>query len=213
MPETHIHLIRHGQVHNPHQILYGRLPRFRLTARGLDQARQAADHLADLDLAAVFTSPLLRARQTAAAIVQRYPGFKPHITRYLNEVRSPYQGRPGAELDARGGDIYTDAGPGSEQPADIVRRLETFIGRILKRFPGRHIAAVTHGDVITFGVIQALGAEVIPENKTRLKALGYPTAYPAHCSVTTLIFSTTMLPALTSITEKPNVVYHLPYKG
>lgn len=178
-----------------------------MTARGLDQARQAADYLATLDLAAVFTSPMLRARQTAAAIVQRYPGFKPHISRYLNEVRSSYQGRPGSELDARGGDVYSGAGPGSEQPSDIVKRLNAFLQRTLKQFPESHIAAVTHGDVIAFGVIQALGARVIPKNKTRLKEMGYPAAYPAHCSVTTVIFPTP------SITEKPLIDYHLPYRG
>jgi len=206
MTETHIHLIRHGQVHNPRGILYGRLPRFGLSARGREQASQAAAYLADKDLAAIYTSPMLRARQTAAIIGQQYPGLKIHISKYLNEIYTSYQGRPGTELDTRGGDVYSGADPGSEQPLDIVKRLNAFIKRSLKRFPGRHIAAVTHGDVITFGVIQALGAELTPENKNRLKALGYPTGYPAHCSVTTLIFSTP------TMNEQPRVIYHLPYK-
>ena len=65
MNTTCIHLIRHGEVHNPEQILYGRLPRFRLSARGRAQARSAGDHLREHDLRAVFSSPLLRTRQTA----------------------------------------------------------------------------------------------------------------------------------------------------
>ena len=205
MTETHIHLIRHGQVHNPNKILYGRLPRFGLSARGRDQARQSAAYLANMNLAAIYASPMLRARQTAAIIGEHYPALNIHISRLINEVYTSYQGRPGAELDARSGDVYTGAGPGSEQPTDIVRRLNAFIRRTLKRFPGRHIAAVTHGDVITFGVIQALGGELLPKNKNHLKAIGYPTAYPAHCSVTTLIFSAS------SISAKPRAGYHLPY--
>jgi probable phosphoglycerate mutase len=203
--ETHIHLIRHGEVHNPRKIVYGRLPRFGLTPKGLDQARQTAGYLATLDLAAVFSSPLLRARKTAAAIAKHYPGLKVHISQYLNEVHTNFEGRLGSELDARRGDLYTSASPESEQPRDIVNRLEICIGKILRRYPGRHVAAVTHGDVITFGVVRALGAELIPRNKTRLTQLGYPVPYPTHCSVTTLTY------------EKPipdcrlRIAYHQPW--
>ena len=62
--------MRHGEVHNPRAIFYGRMPRFRLSEAGRRQAEAAADYLAGAPLAAIYTSPLLRARQTAA-IIQR----------------------------------------------------------------------------------------------------------------------------------------------
>ena len=68
MTTTIVHLVRHGEVHNPGKILYGRLPGYRLTERGQAMARLVADHLAEADIALVRSSPLLRAQQTAAPI-------------------------------------------------------------------------------------------------------------------------------------------------
>ena len=49
MPEkTIVHVMRHGEVHNPEQILYGRLPGYRLSDRGRGQAEAVAQWLADL---------------------------------------------------------------------------------------------------------------------------------------------------------------------
>jgi broad specificity phosphatase PhoE len=71
MPPTTLHLLRHGEVHNPDGVVYGSLPGFGLSERGIEQAGAAADHLAALDVSAIFTSPLDRARQTAAAVADR----------------------------------------------------------------------------------------------------------------------------------------------
>ncbi|MGI5125915.1 histidine phosphatase family protein [Pseudonocardia sp. CA-107938] len=65
MTRTIVHLLRHGEVHNPDKILYGRLPGYRLSMLGERQAEIVAEHLADHDLAAVVASPLERAQQTA----------------------------------------------------------------------------------------------------------------------------------------------------
>ena len=65
---TVVHMMRHGEVHNPEGVLYGRLPGFRLSDTGRVQARKVADALADHDIAAVFASPLQRAQETAAPI-------------------------------------------------------------------------------------------------------------------------------------------------
>ena len=40
--DTHIHLVRHGHVHNAEKVFYGRLPRFRLSCKGVMQARETA---------------------------------------------------------------------------------------------------------------------------------------------------------------------------
>ncbi|MEE4025426.1 histidine phosphatase family protein [Gordonia sp. PKS22-38] len=61
-------MMRHGEVHNPEGILYGRLPGFRLSDTGRIQAHKVADTLADHDIAAVFASPLQRAQETATPI-------------------------------------------------------------------------------------------------------------------------------------------------
>lgn len=65
-----VHLLRHGEVHNPDGVLYGRLPGYRLSVRGEQMADKAAESLADHDIAAVISSPMERAQQTAEPIAR-----------------------------------------------------------------------------------------------------------------------------------------------
>ena len=65
---TVVHLLRHGEVHNPEGVLYGRLPDFHLSERGRQMAQMVGDHLASRDLAVVVASSLDRAQETAAPI-------------------------------------------------------------------------------------------------------------------------------------------------
>lgn len=65
---TVVHLVRHGEVHNPQGVLYGRLPGYRLSARGRQMADVVAAALAGNDVTLVLASPLERAQETAAPI-------------------------------------------------------------------------------------------------------------------------------------------------
>ncbi|OZC71348.1 hypothetical protein CH251_16390 [Rhodococcus sp. 06-462-5] len=65
---TIVHVLRHGEVHNPKGILYGRLPGFKLSVTGQSQAKAVADALAGHDITHVVASPLLRAQETAGPI-------------------------------------------------------------------------------------------------------------------------------------------------
>lgn len=65
---TVVHLLRHGEVHNPDNVLYGRLPGYRLSETGQAMALAAAEWLADTGATHLVSSPLERARQTAAPI-------------------------------------------------------------------------------------------------------------------------------------------------
>ena len=65
---TTVHLLRHGEVYNPEGVLYGRLPGYFLSALGLEMADRAAVALAQRDIAAVISSPMERAQQTATPI-------------------------------------------------------------------------------------------------------------------------------------------------
>ena len=70
MSETVVHLLRHGEVHNPTKVLYGRLPGFRLSADGEAMAEKAAAWFAGRDVTHLVSSPLERAQQTAAPIAE-----------------------------------------------------------------------------------------------------------------------------------------------
>ena len=69
---TTVHLLRHGEVHNPTGVLYGRLPEFHLSELGRQMAKRVADTLAGRDIAVVTASPLERAQETAAPTAQAF---------------------------------------------------------------------------------------------------------------------------------------------
>ena len=69
---TKVHVLRHGEVHNPRGILYGRLAGYGLSERGRAQAEAAAEALQDSDIVLVVASPLQRAQETAAPIAARH---------------------------------------------------------------------------------------------------------------------------------------------
>lgn len=70
--KTTVHVMRHGEVHNPEGILYGRLPDYHLSERGRAQAQRVAEVLADRDIVAVIASPLERAQETATPVAARH---------------------------------------------------------------------------------------------------------------------------------------------
>jgi len=63
-----VHLLRHGEVYNPEGVLYGRLPGYQLSDLGHQMADRAAQALQGRDIAAVISSPMERAQQTATPI-------------------------------------------------------------------------------------------------------------------------------------------------
>lgn len=65
---TTVHLVRHGEVHNPDGILYGRMPGFDLSDAGRRMADTIGAYFADRDVTYLVSSPLQRAEQTAAPI-------------------------------------------------------------------------------------------------------------------------------------------------
>jgi broad specificity phosphatase PhoE len=89
---TVVHLLRHGEVHNPEKVLYGRLPGYRLSDLGERMAQRAAEWLAGHDVAHVVSSPLERARQTAAPIAARL-GLPVLVDERLIESDNVFEGR------------------------------------------------------------------------------------------------------------------------
>ena len=193
MTNTIISLIRHGEVYNPHKTYYGRLPRFRLSENGRIQAANTARYLLDEGVTAVYTSPLLRARQTAT-IISTQLALPLHISKFLLEAYTPHDGRPLAELDQRGWDVYTDSPPAFEQPIDIVERMSHFIGSIRRKQAGGHTILVTHADPVAWTVMWASKTEwaakrpLLINDRRRLKQVGLPVNYPYYASVVTMQF-------------------------
>jgi broad specificity phosphatase PhoE len=68
--KTVVHLLRHGEVHNPTGVLYGRRTGYHLSDLGREMARRIADTIGDRDITRVVSSPLERAQETAAPLAE-----------------------------------------------------------------------------------------------------------------------------------------------
>ena len=97
MAMTTVHLLRHGEVHNPDGVLYGRLPNFRLSERGIAMAERVAGHLAGegveerRDVVHVVASPLQRAQETARPIAAAF-GLEVAADARLLEAENHFEG-------------------------------------------------------------------------------------------------------------------------
>jgi broad specificity phosphatase PhoE len=99
MPAERLHLVRHGEVHNPGGVLYGRLPHFHLSERGVEMAQTAAKALKALNrpIAKIVSSPLLRTQQSAEPIAEHF-GLDVVTDQRLIEPHNVFEGR---KLSAR----------------------------------------------------------------------------------------------------------------
>lgn len=154
---TTVLIIRHAEVHNPRDILYGRLPRFRLSSRGREQANQTARFLAARPLNAVYTSPLLRARQTADILTTYHPDVRPRTSSALLEVLTSYQGSPNSILKPGFSFFEPRLHPSDETIEDVWRRMLSFVQTAVRRHPGGMVVGVSHADPISILRIGLLG--------------------------------------------------------
>jgi broad specificity phosphatase PhoE len=150
VPETVIHLVRHGHVENPRRVLYGRLPGFNLSARGRAQAGLLARHFAAVPLAAVVSSPLERAQQTAAPIAAVH-GLEVRTDLRLIETSNIFEGVAGnlAWYILRHPRIWWQLrdlrGPSwGERNVDTVERVHAAVADARDEFAGGQAVLVSH---------------------------------------------------------------------
>lgn len=86
--------MRHGEVHNPDRVLYGRLPGFRLSVGGHRMARAAAEHVHAMKrpLGALVASPLERTRESAQPFSELF-GAEPVIDERVIEPTNVFEGK------------------------------------------------------------------------------------------------------------------------
>ncbi|GAB3024574.1 histidine phosphatase family protein [Mycobacterium bourgelatii] len=148
--ETRVHVVRHGEVHNPTGVLYGRLPGFRLSERGQAQAAAVADALAGRDIVAVIASPLQRAQETAAPIAAKHD-LPVDTDPDLIESTNFFEGRrvgpgDGAWRDPRfWWQLRNPFTPSWGEPyAEIAARMATAAEKARVRGAGHEVVCVSH---------------------------------------------------------------------
>jgi broad specificity phosphatase PhoE len=145
---TVVHLMRHGEVHNPDGVLYGRLDGFHLSELGREMARLVAAHLETNDITHVVASPLDRAQETAAPIAV---GHEVEITTDVRVIESEnqFEGRSVGLSDLlhpRNWRLFTDITKPSwgEPYEDIAVRMLAAIADARAAARGHEAVVVSH---------------------------------------------------------------------
>jgi broad specificity phosphatase PhoE len=159
------YLLRHGETeYHAQQRILGRLD-IGLNDRGQEQARRVMDYFADMDLAAVYCSPLRRCRETGQPTVES-KGLEMTTVDGLMEVEmGEWDGRPIKELFASEGEAVgrwmrnpsSIAIPGGEDFGTVKERVMAAVNEITDRHSGdESILIVTHGGPIRSIICEAL---------------------------------------------------------
>ena len=161
---TTIYILRHGHVHNPQQVLYGHMPGFHLSEKGKREVQVSADYLHDKGISAVYSSPLLRARQSARIISNTLKISKVSIRAKLTESHTHFQGSPYSEVNAISFDFYSDNHriETDETLTQITDRMTKQIFAITAEHPEQTIVCVSHGDPILVLYLVMNGKPVTP---------------------------------------------------
>jgi len=159
---TRLYLVRHCDVRNPHGVLYGHLPQFPLSDRGVVQAHALAEFFSDKPIRRIYSSPLERATQTAGIIAGQLPGVPIEVCaslieakfgQYIQGVRPrevPYR-RPLWLIHM----IWPGLLPMDESVGEMAARVWRPMRRLLEDFPGDGGICVSHGDPIQAFWVQA----------------------------------------------------------
>ncbi len=91
MSSTIVHLVRHGEVHNPEKILYGCIPGYHLSERGRQQAAATAASFEGHDVAYLAASPLQRVQETSEPFAA-VTGLSVHTDTDLVEAGNRFEG-------------------------------------------------------------------------------------------------------------------------
>ena len=143
-----IYFVRHGQTDsNVNKVFPAQdVP---LNENGIEQARQTALSLKDVEFAACYCSPHLRAKQTCEAILQYHPELVPN---YDTRIQSRYYGKlenqPTSSLTFNRWKIgvYDEQiqACGMETVTDLCQRVADFFDEILPKYPNQNILVVGH---------------------------------------------------------------------
>jgi probable phosphomutase (TIGR03848 family) len=189
--------VRHAQTPTTGKTLPGRAPGLHLADRGREQAADVADRIARLPrVAAVYASPLERARETAEPIAAACRLRVTCDDGLLECDCGEWTGASLRELRRRAEwktiQRYPSGFrfPGGESFTEMQARVTAALGRLVAAHPGQTVVAVSHADPIKVALAHALGTHLdlfqrIAVFPASVSAVAYRADGPAVLSVNT----------------------------
>jgi probable phosphoglycerate mutase len=160
---TRIHLVRHAPHAHQRSRIVGRADGMHLPEASRRIAERLAERLAGEGIAAVYCSPLERARETAAPLAARL-GVEVEICPEANEVDyGEWTNCAVEELRAHAlWERYNRCRsltriPGGETMVEVQARMVGLLERLRGRHPDQAVALVGHGDPIRSAICFYLG--------------------------------------------------------
>lgn len=169
---TTLYLVRHAETATIGRVLAGRAPGLHLTDAGRAAAERVGERLGGVTLDAVVSSPLERAWQTADAIARPRALTVEPDSAWTELEPGEWTGRSIADLDqerdstsAAAWQAYNTARsfsrpPNGELALEVQLRIVEGLRRLRARFPGGHVAVVSHAEPIRLLVSYVLGAPI-----------------------------------------------------
>ena len=164
VPTTVLLLVRHARTPTTGSVLPGRTPGLHLSDEGRKEADAVAARIGPLKkIAAIYASPLERARETAAPVA-RACARALRIERGL--IECDFGEWTGAKLNRLAQrpewsvvQRYPSGFrfPGGESFPEMQTRIVSTIARLVQAHPGATVVAVSHADPIKAAVAHALG--------------------------------------------------------
>lgn len=149
--------LRHGQAkNNVERKLAGRTPGFPLTQKGIDQAKKAAEFLEHMNISAIYSSPIERAKHTAE-IVGSHTSVDVRIDERLIELdMGKFTGMPYNEIFSNHGNVFLKfysgdleiAHNGVETFPQVKKRILEMVETVLEKHHDENVVLVTHMDPI-----------------------------------------------------------------
>jgi len=171
VPETTILLVRHGETDwNAARRIQGQT-NAPLNERGRAQAHSLADELAGESIAAVYSSDLDRARETAEILAARLD-LPVVVDQALRERNfGSWEGKTVDELEARWPGAWARWRDGNEGEGDVedhlalAQRVRGAIHRLAAAHPGERILVVAHGGAMRVVLMDAEGLRYPEERR------------------------------------------------
>ena len=164
-----LYLVRHGEYSNPRTIIPGRLP-VELSDVGQLQAEKLRDYFADKQISKIFSSAVLRSKQTAEIIAN---GRTVIYDQRLLETLSAYQGYWGPNTHPGGFHFLShQAELGGESMADVYARQKDFWDEVSLTLTG-DVIVVGHGDPLACLYEYLEGRPPHPDNAPESQIKGY----------------------------------------
>lgn len=162
---TRLALVRHGETVWQAENRYAGSTDIPLSPRGREQAEKLANWVSSVDLAAIWVSPLLRARETVSPS-ERVAGITARVDSRLREIHfGRGEGLTNTEIRqsfpetfaAFQSDPVSHHLPGGEDPRDVALRAIECFKEIEKIHPRGRVLVVTHNTLIRLALCQLLG--------------------------------------------------------